>query len=226
MDRQLILTGDGSHSFSVPELNVGYRSIHGAIQESRHIFIEAGFYGFGFFPQPGPYKIFELGFGTGLNALLTLMEAEKIHAQIRYETIEPFPLNEQEVKALNYCHLLNRAELQNIFEQMHSCEWEGEVAITENFFLTKKKTPFFDFTTRQHFKLIYFDAFAPDAQPELWTKEVFDKVYSLLDPGGILVTYSSKGDVRRAIIAAGFEVEKLPGPPHKREIIRAKKYHN
>lgn len=224
MERKLILTGDGSHSISVPDLNVAYHSIHGAIQESMHVFINAGFYAFGRPTQmerPEPYKIFEMGFGTGLNTLLTLIEAEKIKTKIYYETVELHPLTAQELSELNYCDQLHRGDLQHSFETLHHCEWELEIPITENFIFKKRKIGLINYSTTRLFDLIYFDAFAPAAQPELWTKEVFDKIYSMLLPGGILITYCSKGDVRRAMVAAGFKVEKLPGPPHKREMIRA-----
>lgn len=221
MERKIILTGDGSHSFNVPELNVSYHSIHGAIQESIHVYINAGLYGLKHPQQSGTLRIFEVGFGTGLNALLTLIESEKNKSNIYYETIEPFPVSEKEIKTLNYCQQLNRPDLQTTFENLHSCEWEKEVLISEHFTFSINNTNLFNTSTLQPFNLIYFDAFAPGAQPELWTKEVFDKMYAMLEPGGVLVTYCSKGDVRRAMIAAGFSVEKLPGPPHKREMIRA-----
>ena len=228
MNRELIITGDGSHSIRVPELNVTYHSIHGARQESLHVFINAGFFGPGFGPGgcPKPYKIFEVGFGTGLNALLTLIEAEKNKIKVYYEAVELFPLSVEEIKSLNYCQQLKCPDLQSIFEILHNCSWEKEIAITENFILKKVKTDLSNHLTIQQFNLIYFDAFAPNAQPELWTKELFDKMYSMLEPGGILVTYCSKGDVRRAMIAAGFTVEKLPGPPKKREMMRARKDDN
>ena len=227
MERKIILTGDGSSSLRVPELNVAYHSIYGAIQESIHVFIDAGFYGSYQRREPEPFRVFELGFGTGLNALLTFIEAEKNNAKVYYETIEPFPLSEDEIKALNYCQQLNRPDLLSTFEGLHNCEWKKEITVTENFALKKLQTgidnlPITIGITTQQFSLVYFDAFAPNAQPELWTKQVFDKIYSMLEPGGILVTYCSKGDVRRAMMAAGFIVEKLPGPPHKREMIRAR----
>jgi tRNA U34 5-methylaminomethyl-2-thiouridine-forming methyltransferase MnmC len=220
--REVIITGDGSHSIGVPELNVAYHSIHGAIQESMHVFINAGFYGSGQLQLPEPYKIFEVGFGTGLNALLTLIEAEKNKTQVYYEAVEPFPLSEEEVKTLNYCQQLDRPDLQPTFENLHNCEWEKEISISEYFTLKKFSTELISHLTTKQFNLVYFDAFAPNAQSELWTKEVFDKMYSILTPGGILVTYCSKGDVRRAMIAAGFTIEKLQGPPKKREMIRAR----
>lgn len=222
MERKIILTGDGSHSISVPELKVAYHSIHGAIQESLHVYINAGLYGSGHSQRPGPYKILEVGLGTGLNALLTLIEAEKNNLNIYYEAIELYPLTAEEVNALNYCDQLDRPDLQSAFEKIHSCEWETVIAIKKNFVLKKIRADLTNHLTIQQFNLIYFDAFAPNAQPELWTKEIFEKMHSMLESGGVLVTYCSKGDVRRNMIAAGFEVEKLPGPPKKREMLRAR----
>jgi len=220
MQRKLILTGDGSHTISMPELNVTYHSIHGAIQESKHVFIEAGLKSL--LPVEGTaLNVFEMGFGTGLNALLTIIESERLQRKIYYETVEQFPVDNGEVRSLNYCEQLGREELQPIFEQLHSCEWEKKVNITENFGFNKSRTNLLNLETSETFELIYFDAFAPNTQPELWTNEIFEKMFAMLEPGGILVTYCSKGDVRRAMQAAGFIVEKLPGPRGKREMTRA-----
>ena len=220
MQRKLILTGDGSHTISMPELNVTYHSIHGAIQESKHVFIEAGLKSL--LPVEGTaLNVFEMGFGTGLNALLTIIESERLQRKIYYETVEQFPVDNGEVRSLNYCEQLDREDLQPIFEQLHSCEWEKKVNITENFGFNKSRTNLLNLETSETFELIYFDAFAPNTQPELWTNEIFEKMFAMLEPGGILVTYCSKGDVRRAMQAAGFIVEKLPGPKGKREMIRA-----
>ena len=220
MQRKLILTGDGSHTISMPELNVTYHSIHGAIQESKHVFIEAGLKSL--LPVEGTaLNVFEMGFGTGLNALLTIIESERLQRKIYYETVEQFPLDNGEVRSLNYCEQLDREDLQPIFEQLHSCEWEKKVNITENFGFNKSRTNLLNLETSETFELIYFDAFAPNVQPELWTNEIFEKMFAMLEPGGILVTYCSKGDVRRAMQAAGFIVEKLPGPRGKREMTRA-----
>jgi len=220
MQRKLILTGDGSHTISMPELNVTYHSIHGAIQESKHVFIEAGLKSLTL-AEAAKLNIFEVGFGTGLNALLTIIEAEKLQKEIHYDTVEPFPLGSSETRSLNYCKQLGREELQPIFEQLHSCEWEKKVNITENFGFNKSRTNLLNLETSETFELIYFDAFAPNVQPELWTNGIFEKMFAMLEPGGILVTYCSKGDVRRAMQAAGFIVEKLPGPRGKREMTRA-----
>ncbi len=227
MQRKLILTDDGSHSIEIPEMNVTYHSFHGAIKESKHVFIEAGLYkaldtaAFG--GTSDTIHIFEMGFGTGLNALLTLIEAEKFKQEIYYETVELSPLDKEEIKSLNYCEQLQHNDLQSTFEQLHFCEWEKEIEITDNFILKKLNTNLIKFSTERKFNLIYFDAFAPNAQPELWTEEIFKKMFSILKSGGILVTYCSKGTVRRAMQAACFTVEKIQGPPGKREMLRAKK---
>jgi len=175
-------------------------------------------------------QIFEMGFGTGLNALLTFIEAQNLSKKVYYETIDLFPLSIDEAKTLNFSEILNRTDLQIIFDYMHTCDWEKEVPIESDFILKKRKANLLDVATSetspcdsQAFELIYFDAFDPSVQPDLWTEEIFRKMFSILRPGGVLVTYSSKGRVRRAMQAAGFEVEKIPGPAGKREIVRARK---
>ena len=230
MERKIILTEDGSHTVSIPEMNVTYHSIHGAIQESQHVYIEAGLKFLVSSSAPQQINIFEIGFGTGLNILLTFIEAEKRKVKIYYETVETFPLTEEEVKQLNYCQHLNRDDLQTIFQKFHSCEWGKEIQLSPSFYFKKKNSSLLNLPVRQtgfellkHFELIYFDAFDPKVQPELWTKRFFDKIFSILSPDGILVTYSSKGDVRRAMLASGFSVEKIPGAKGKREMIRAAK---
>ena len=223
MQRKLIVTGDGSHSIKVVELGVIYHSIHGAIQESRHVFIEAGFHASGRSERPDTFNIFEVGFGTGLNALLTLIESEKQNLKTYYETIEAYPLTLDEAGQINYCSVLKREDLQKSFELLHECEWAKETVISANLSFKKTKANLLNFEISGTFELIYFDAFDPNAQPELWTQEIFEKMFSMLRPRGILTTYSSKGTVRRAMQAAGFIVEKIPGPPGKREIVRAVK---
>lgn len=224
MQRHLILTKDGSHTVAVTDMNVTYHSVHGAIQESMHVFIEAGFNQFVRTERDGsPLTILEMGFGTGLNALLTLIEAEKTKQAVHYTSIELYPMDADQLHSLNYCDQLNRKDLQPVFTMLHDCEWEKEISITSYFIVQKTLTDLLSFSTHQHFNLIYFDAFGPGSQPELWTKEVFEKLYNMMQPGGILVTYCSKSDVRRAMKAAGFSTTKLPGPPGKREIVRALK---
>ena len=221
MKREIILTDDGSHTISVPDMNVTYHSIHGAIQESMHVFIQAGLRDSGVFDFVGVNHVLEIGFGTGLNALLTLIEADKHMNRIYYTAVELYPLNETEISQLNYCEQLNVAHYKPLFEKMHQCEWEEMFEITDNFRLTKTNCSLLDFSSENSFFLVYFDAFDPAAQPDLWTKEVFEKLYSMSNEGGIVVTYCSKGDVRRAMQAAGFSIEKLAGPPGKREMLRA-----
>ncbi len=228
------MTSDGSHTISISEMNVTYRSVHGAIQESLHVFIEAGLNRISpvcstlYDPvhpnRPEPIRILEIGFGTGLNALLTLIESDKLKHPIQYRAVELFPLDMEEVLELNYCEQPGRSHYQILFEKLHQSEWNKDISITPFFIIHKTNSDFITFSTAQSFNLVYFDAFAPAAQPELWTKEVFEKLYNMMFAGGILVTYCCKGDVRRAMQAAGFNTEKIPGPPGKREMLRAGKF--
>ena len=168
-------------------------------------------------------RVFEAGFGTGLNALLTLMEARKSGQYIRYETIEPFPLELSLVNALNYCDHLNAPDLKSTFYLLHTCPFEKEVRITDQFTFLKKQVDLASFTCGSSYNLVYFDAFAPDDQPELWTEQVFRKLFNCCESGALLLTYSCKGQVRRNLQSAGFAVEKLQGPPGKKQITRAYK---
>ncbi len=221
MQRNLIITKDGSHTIELAAPFITYHSINGAIQESQHVFIDAGLK-----PLSGTKEticVFEMGFGTGLNALLTLVQAELHQQKIYYETIEAFPLEEDIITQLNYCEQLQQPDLKNIFIQLHAAAWEKEIPITAFFVLRKTRTSLINHSSSQLFNLIYYDAFAPAVQPELWTPEIFQQLFNMMSPGGILVTYSSKGSVRRAMQAAGFIVEKLTGAAGKREMIRAVK---
>jgi tRNA U34 5-methylaminomethyl-2-thiouridine-forming methyltransferase MnmC len=223
MERKIVITEDGSYTVSIPEMGVTYHSIHGAIQESMHVFIEAGFnYVFDKLNND-QIRILEVGFGTGLNALLTAIEAKKAKTSIYYVAMEPYPLTDEEVQSLNYCDQLARKDLQESFISMHQCEWNKNIVVTKNLLLHKSNYTLQTFEQTSKFDLVYFDAFDPNVQPELWTKEIFEKLFSILEPNGILVTYSSKGDVRRALQSAGFTVEKIPGAKGKREMIRAEK---
>lgn len=217
MERKIIITKDGSHSIQIPALNLTYHSVHGAIQESNHVFVEAGL-NFVIKSNVSSVRIFEMGLGTGLNAFLTAIEAEKQKIEIDYTVVEKSPVSVQQVKALNYPHILKHTKW---FHHIHNSLWDEPVNINKYFILHKTQTDLFDFSSFDFFNLVYYDAFAPDAQPELWTKEIFEKLFRLLEPNGVLVTYCSKGDVRRGFKAAGFMVEKLPGPPGKREMLRA-----
>lgn len=224
MNREIIITADGSHTVRVPEMGVTYHSLHGAVQESMHVFIEAGLMHLLSGPSKRPdntdyWRIFEMGFGTGLNTLLTAIKASEEKAKIHYTTIDTFPLSTEEAALLNYGDALGQPVL---FDNIHGSSWNEDVAITDYFTLRKIREDIINFSTSQLFNLVYYDAFAPSAQPELWTKEAFEKLYPMLQPGGFLVTYCSKSDVRRAMKAAGFSVEKLPGPRGKREMVRAR----
>ena len=221
--RSIITTTDGSHTVEIPELHVTYHSRHGAVQESMHVFIEAGLRHVLHRENiPIPLRIFEMGLGTGLNALLTVMEAKKQQALIHYTAVEAYPLQEEEWQALNYG---GDEQQKQWLQQIHEAPWYKEVVISDYFTFRKDKKKLDDFFSAERFNLIYYDAFAPRAQPELWTKEVFMQLYTLLEPGGVLVTYCSKSDVRRAMITAGFTVEKIPGPQGKREMLRATRPH-
>jgi tRNA U34 5-methylaminomethyl-2-thiouridine-forming methyltransferase MnmC len=222
MQRKLIVTGDGSHSIQIPEWQVSYHSKYGAIRESLHVFIEAGLkHWFHQHPAATNCIIFEMGFGTGLNALLTLLEAQQQGLNIVYESAEAYPLEPVLIDALNYCDALQRPDLKETFHVIHSCPWNMAVPVTADFTLKKVQTDLQSYSTDQPVNLIYYDAFAPKAQPRLWTTAIFQQLFNMLVPGGILVTYCSKGAVRRAMQAARFTVENLPGPPGKREMIRA-----
>jgi tRNA U34 5-methylaminomethyl-2-thiouridine-forming methyltransferase MnmC len=216
---RLILTADGSHSIYNTALDEHYHSTHGALQESRHVFIEAGLRPFALTHQS--LRILEIGFGTGLNCLLSLMEAGAPGPRIEYTTLEPFPLSHDMIATLNYAGILEAPGAEPAFAMMHSFE-AGRLELSERFALIRSRNALHDFQPEGKYNLIYFDAFAPDVQPELWTREAFHKLFACLDPGGVLVTYCAKGEVKRAMKEAGFLIERLPGPPGKREMTRAR----
>lgn len=222
MKRHLQLTADGSHTIQIDDLQVTYHSKHGAIQESQHVFIDAGIAYLHQMNHLSELRILEMGFGTGLNALLTAIFSAQMDMRIHYHSIEAFPLTMDEVSSLNYGHLLQQ---ESVFSQLHTAEWNVATTIHPKFELYKHHCKLNAFTTEEKFNLVYYDAFAPTAQPELWTVEVFQQLYQCLATGGILVTYCSKGVVRRAMEAAGFRVTKLQGPPGKREMVRAFRDH-
>ncbi len=221
---QLLLTNDGSHTLHHAELNETYHSKHGAIQESEHVFIKAGLqYYLGKNPLKTEINILEVGFGTGLNALLTFLAAEKSGCKINYTTLEAFPLHTEIINQLNYPGLLPGTNAESIFSQLHICPWEKMLLLGNNFSFQKLKTTLQSYTTVTLYDIIFFDAFAPGVQPELWTTEIFDKLYRQMCKNAVLVTYCAKGDVRRNLLQVGFMVERLPGPPGKREMLRARK---
>ena len=217
---ELVTSGDGSHTLFVPKLNEHYHSTHGAIQESRHIFIEAGF--LKAMERWDEINLLEVGFGTGLNALLTGLQTIHHKLMVNYTAIEAYPLMQNIFSLLNYDHLLPEPEALLLYHQICYSGWNQPVALTSKFTLTKVKCMLQDFTFDQgSYNLVYFDAFSPDVQPELWTEDIFKNLYNNMSNGGLLITYSCKGIVKRALKSAGFSIEKLPGPPGKREILRA-----
>ncbi len=224
MKRRLLITNDGSHTLVIPDSGLTYHSVHGAITESKHVFIKAGleyvFSKFGAKPNEC-INVFEMGFGTGLNALLTVQKSAKENTPIHYTTVELQPLEQEEITGLNYVDQLGDKTLAPSLFLLHSCNWNEDVMITPQFTFLKQYTSLLNLLFNQNFHLIYFDAFAPSAQPELWEPQVFQRLYNALFSGGVLVTYCCKGSVRRALQSVGFMVEKLPGPPGKREMIRA-----
>lgn len=235
MLHQIKTTEDGSHTLFVPELNEHYHSVNGAIQESYHIFINAGLKYYldnSYKNNPKPVQtinILEIGFGTGLNALLTLIESEMRSINVFYNSIELYPVSIEDAEKLNYPthlgknHLHLKENITELFLQLHTAKWEEAVDITSNFTLLKQQIDFSNpskFNTSKLFNLVYFDAFAPEKQPEMWTIDVFNKIFSLCDSGAVLTTYCAKGVVRRMLQNEGFKMERLPGPPGKREILR------
>ena len=217
MKRRIITTGDGSKTIQIEDWDEQYHSKHGAVQEAYHVFIEHGLRLF----QNKKINLLEIGFGTGLNAFITLLEAPKQQLSIDYVGIEAFPVSKEEVEALDYCQQLDASNNREAFQRMHGSPWEETTSITPDFSLLKQKMDFKEIEEENLFNLIYFDAFGARVQPELWTEEIFLKMYDALEKGGILVTYAAKGSVRRAMQAVGFTVERLPGPPGKREMLRA-----
>lgn len=219
MKREITETGDGSTTIFLPDLQEHYHSKHGAIQEAYHVFIRAGFDLF----KNKEISILEIGFGTGLNAFITFLESEKSEQKINYVGVEAYPVLIDEVLKMNYVSELNSNEKQHIFNKMHETNWEEKIEISENFCLTKRKQFFNDIVDINTFDLIYFDAFGYRVQPDLWSTEIFQKMYNALKPNGVLVTYAARGVVKRSMIEVGFTVEKLPGAPGKREMFRARK---
>ena len=219
MTHELIKTSDGSTSFYIPQLDETYHSVHGALQETQHVFIKNGLQLF----DHHSISILEIGFGTGLNALATYKEHESLQLNIRYETVEAYPLSWDEASQMNFSQLLNDVTLTPVFEQMHRCIWDKLVSLSSSFSFKKRLQRFETINDTDTFDLIYFDAFGAQVQPELWQEAIFQRMYIALKRGGYLVTYAAKGSVRRAMQACGFTVERLPGPPMKREMLRAHK---
>lgn len=212
-------TADGSYTLFVPELDEHYHSVKGALTESEHIFINMGLK---HSSAPTP-RILEIGFGTGLNAFLTSLEAEKDNRSIFYTTIEKYPLDMETIKLLDYPELIAPEE-SKLFYSIHNAGWNSPQTISGNFTIEKIEGDFTEYRFRNGYDIIYFDAFAPEKQPEMWSQTLFNNLYEILNDDGILTTYCAKGAVRRMLQEAGFIVERLPGPPGgKREILRGTK---
>lgn len=215
---ELQLTADGSHTLYIPDMDEHYHSVNGAIQESQHVYIEAAFNQY----QKNEIHVLELGFGTGLNAFLTALEAKKRGINVFYTTLEKYPLSSQVIEKLNYG--ASSVDEINLFQQIHACEWESPCSITSSFVLRKVETDFLEYDFfNKCYDVVYYDAFAPDKQSEVWNQDIFNRLFSSMNPDGILTTYCAKGAIRRMMQQAGFKVERIPGPPGKREMLRARK---
>lgn len=253
-NQKIILTGDGSHSMISARVDESYHSTHGAIQESEHIFIRAALehrlhHSTGTFdpsgndciereirsnaivhaPEKGvlELRVLEIGFGTGLNALLACLAADRLHIKIEFQSLELYPIDLTITSQLNYSRQTNSPE--NLFRELHASTWNEFHSLTPRFRLKKIQADFTvfdlqtlkDSTALKGFDVVFFDAFSPEKQPEMWTAEQFSPIFNCMEPDGILTTYCAKGQVRRNLQSAGFIVERLPGPPGKREILRA-----
>lgn len=217
-DNQLIITKDGSHSLFSQKHGVSYHSKYGAIQETQHVFINAGFQHK--IPTTS-LSILGIGFGTGLNAFMTFLESKKQGIDINYIGVEAYPLSLETINEFNFSEILKEEE--NAFQKIHELDWEIAHALNDHFQLTKMKMMIEDIDFINQFDLIYFDAFGPGAQPELWEESVLQKMYDALKMEGVLTTYCAKGSVKRSLKKVGFTIEALPGPPGKREMTRAVK---
>ncbi|WP_179020457.1 tRNA (5-methylaminomethyl-2-thiouridine)(34)-methyltransferase MnmD [Winogradskyella forsetii] len=244
MKRKIITTSDGSKTIQIEDWNEQYHSIHGALQEANHVFLKHGLLFYSEVVSESlksknrqsehkyqiaqgslsevEVSVLEIGFGTGLNAFLTLIEAEKLKLDIDYVGVEAYPVQVKEINQLNYVELISNNH-KAIFDKLHDTSWEKPHHITPNFQLEKQQKFFKEITAKDKFDIIYFDAFGARVQPDLWTEAIFEIMFNALKENGILVTYSAKGSVRRAMQAVGFTVERLPGPPGKREMLRARK---
>lgn len=222
MDKvKIITTEDGSHSLYHEGLKETYHSFHGALQESVHVFIEKGLR---FWRNksglPKEVDVFEVGFGTGLNALLAAQFAVENEVKITFTTLEPFPLDQEIIEQLNYAKLIGEEKLKTVFDDLHRCQWDKPVEINPFFTIHKVNSKLEDFQTDQRFDVVFFDAFAPSKQSELWEVDLLQKCFDLLRSGGVFTTYSAKGQLKRDLKTVGFEVETLPGPPGKKEMVR------
>lgn len=216
----LLATEDGSHTLQSAQFGVTYHSIHGALQETQTVFIEAGLKHKAL--ETKTIDILDIGFGTGLNAWMSFLEAERAGYTLRYTGVEAYPLPMNVVELLNYPEVLGVGDQRALFLQLHQSENQW-ISLSDRFHVYKKIAFFQDINDQEAFDVIYYDAFAPTAQPELWEEAQLARMYAALRPGGILTTYCAKGSFKRALRAVGFTLEGLPGPKGKREMTRAKK---
>lgn len=224
LKREIKITKDGSTTIYLPEWKEQYHSINGAIQEAKHVFLKMGLHYFAEkYPDNLPVNILEVGFGTGLNTLLTLIAADAEKLSVKYKALEAYPVSSEEILKMNYILKINKPDYDGLFGKLHQDDWEIERQYSPYFWLKKECCFFQDFTETKTMDLIYFDAFSAQVQPELWSENMFAKMYQALRKPGILVTYAANGKAKRALTAAGFAIEKLPGPPGKREMLRATK---
>ncbi len=217
MNRKIRTTHDGSTTIYDENFGEHFHSIFGAEQESIHVFIKNGFYAV----NKNCLNILEMGFGTGLNALLTLLACKETGRNVFYHSFEMFPIDNFEIIQQLSFSCLNTELNKNVFLRLHQAPWNEKVQLTDNFCLLKQNHNFVDAHLSFSYDLVYFDAFSPERQPELWTFEVFKKIFNSLHTGGILTTYCAKGEVKRTLKKVGFEVHLLPGPPGKRHMISA-----
>ena len=218
MNRKIITTEDGSVTIHIEDLDESYHSKHGAIQEAYHVFIKSGLDLFS-----NEVAILEIGFGTGLNTFITYLEHVKRGLKVKYVGVEAYPILKEEVAQLNYVEQLQALEYGEVFKTMHQMPWEENKQLDETFEFTKRQQFFQDINDEAAFNLIYFDAFGFTVQPELWSEAIFEKMYKALLPNGVLVTYACRTSIKNAMLKAGFKIEKLPGAPGKREMLRATK---
>ena len=218
MDLKLIISKDGSHTIYRKDIDETYHSRHGAVQEALHVFISKGLKEFE--KSKRPINILEVGFGTGLNALLTCLNTA---SEVNYIGLEAAPLPIEILDSLNYDTTLVEDNSQEIFKNIHSVPWEVGCSITSLFSIKKVETTIQDFEIIQPIDLVYYDAFGPNSQAEMWDISIFEKIYKAMSSSGVFVTYCAKGQVRRDLESVGFVMERLEGPPGKREMLRGRK---
>ena len=215
----IVETEDGSHTVWSEKYQVTYHSRYGAVQESQHVFIDAGLRWKAAIQQQ--ISILEVGMGTGLNVFMTHLEAKRRNLTINYTALEAYPIALEKINSFNFVTILKAKEDEAIFQKIHRCDWGKKQKLGTDFRFIKILDKVENWSSPPQFDLIYFDAFAPDSQPELWQDDTLQKMYDSLLPDGILVTYCAKGDVKRTLKRVGFSLESIPGPPRKREMTRA-----